>query len=162
MADEQQEPKLIIDSDWKSQAEAERQKLADQAKQKAEQAAERDLPPADILGIVQILATQALLYMGAFPDPQTGRAMVAMDLAKFHVDLLGVLDDKTKGNLTEEEHEVVSQTAHELRQQYVEVNKAVEKAIAEGRAKQVDIGQGGGGFGGPGGGMPGGGGMAGM
>lgn len=144
MADEKNEPKLIIDSDWKSQAEAERQKLSEQAKQKAEQEAERDLPPADIMGIVQILATQALLYMGAFPDPQTGRAMVAMDLAKFHVDLLGTLEEKTKGNLTKEEEEVVTQTAHELRLQYVEVNKAVEQAIAEGRAKQVDIGKGGG------------------
>lgn len=144
MADQHNEPKLIIDSDWKSQAEAERQKLAQQAQQKAEQAAEQELPPADIMGIVQILATQALLYMGAFPDPQTGRAMVAMDLAKFHVDLLGTLEEKTKGNLTDEEQEVVTQTAHELRLQYVEVNKAVDKAIAEGRAKQVDMNQAGG------------------
>ncbi len=143
MADQENEPKLIIDSDWKSQAEAERQKLSDQEKQKAEQAAERELPPADIMGIVQILATQALLYMGAFPDPQTGRAMVAMDLAKFHVDLLGTLEEKTKGNLTEEEEEVVKQTAHELRLQFIEVNKAVDKAIAEGRAQQVDVGKGG-------------------
>lgn len=138
MADQDNEPKLIIDSDWKNQAEAERQKLADQEKEKAEQATERELPPADIMGIVQILATQALLYMGAFPDPQTGRAMVAMDLAKFHVDLLGTLEEKTKGNLSDEEAETVKQTAHELRLQFVEVNKAVDKAIAEGRAQQVD------------------------
>lgn len=141
MADQENEPKLIIDSDWKSQAEAERQKLSEQEKQHAQQSSERELPPADVLGIVQILATQALLYMGAFPDPQTGRAMVAMDLAKFHVDLLSTLEEKTKGNLTEEEAETVKQTAHELRLQFVEVNKAVDKAIAEGRAKQVDIGQ---------------------
>lgn len=141
MADQDNEPKLIIDSDWKNQAEAERQKLADQAKEKAEQATERELPPADIMGIVQILATQALLYMGAFPDPQTGRAMVAMDLAKFHVDLLGTLEEKTKGNLSDEEAETVKQTAHELRLQFVEVNKAVDKAIAEGRAQQVDANQ---------------------
>lgn len=141
MADQENESKLIIDSDWKSQAEAERQKLSDQAQQKAQEASERELPPADILGIVQILATQALLYMGAFPDPQTGKAMVAMDLAKFHVDLLSTLEEKTQGNLTEEEAETVKQTAHELRLQYVEVNKAVDKAIAEGRAQQVDIGQ---------------------
>jgi hypothetical protein len=70
--------------------------------------------------------------------------MVAMDLAKFHVDLLGTLEEKTKGNLNEEEEEVVKQTAHELRLQFVEVNKAVEKAIAEGRAQQVDVGKGGG------------------
>jgi len=145
VADQDNEPKLIVDSDWKSQAEAERQKLADQEQQKAERAAERELPPADIMGIVQILATQALLYMGAFPDPQTGRAMVAMDLAKFHVDLLGTLEEKTKGNLTPEEEELVKQTAHELRLQFVEVNKAVDKAIAEGRAQQVDANQGRGG-----------------
>lgn len=151
MADQDNEPKLIIDSDWKNQAEAERQKLADQAKEKAEQATERELPPADIMGIVQILATQALLYMGAFPDPQTGRAMVAMDLAKFHVDLLGTLEEKTKGNLSDEEAETVKQTAHELRLQFVEVNKAVDKAIAEGRAQQVDANQAGGMGGGMGG-----------
>lgn len=151
MADQENEPKLIIDSDWKNQAEAERQKLADQAKEKAEQATERELPPADIMGIVQILATQALLYMGAFPDPQTGRAMVAMDLAKFHVDLLGTLEEKTKGNLSDEEAETVKQTAHELRLQFVEVNKAVDKAIAEGRAQQVDASQAGGMGGGMGG-----------
>lgn len=140
MADQEEQSKLIIDSDWKSQAEAERQKLAEEASRKAQQASERELPPADVTGIVQILATQALLYMGAFPDPQTGRAMVAMDLAKFHVDLLGTLEEKTKGNLTEEEEKLVSQTAHELRLQYVEVNKAVDQAIADGRAKQVDLG----------------------
>lgn len=141
MAEQEEQPKLIIDSDWKSQAEAERQKLAEEANRKAEEANDRELPPADVTGIVQILATQALLYMGAFPDPQTGRAVVAMDLAKFHVDLLGTLEEKTKGNLSEDEEKLVSQTAHELRLQFVEVNKAVDQAIADGRAKQVDMGQ---------------------
>lgn len=139
MADPDQQPKLIIDTDWKSQAEAEKEKLAEQARQKA-QAAEPELPPADIVGIVQILASQALLYMGGFPDPQTGRAMVALDLAKFHIDLLGVLEEKTKGNLNEEENEVVSQTAHELRLRYVEVTKMVDKAMAEGKAKAINLG----------------------
>ncbi|NRA57109.1 MAG: DUF1844 domain-containing protein [Phycisphaerales bacterium] len=155
MADQEEQPKLIIDSDWKSEAEAERQKLADEANKKAQEAGDRELPPADITGIVQILATQALLYMGAFPDPQTGRAMVAMDLAKFHVDLLGTLEEKTKGNLSEDEEKLVSQTAHELRLQFVEVNKAVDQAIADGRAKQVDMGPGGGAPGGAPGGIAG-------
>lgn len=149
MADHEEQSKLIIDTDWKSQAEAEREKLAEQARQKA-QASEQELPPADIVGIVQILASQALLYMGGFPDPQTGRAMVALDLAKFHIDLLGVLEEKTKGNLNEEENEIVSQTAHELRLRYVEVTKMVDKAVAEGKAKAVHLDQQGPGPAGPG------------
>lgn len=145
MANPDEQPKLIIDTDWKTQAEAEKERLAEQARQKA-QAAEHDLPPADVVGIVQILASQALLYMGGFPDPQTGRTMVALDLAKFHIDLMGVLEEKTKGNLSEEENEIVSQTAHELRLRYVDVTKMVDKALAEGKAKAVHLG---GGMGGP-------------
>ncbi|MEO1009418.1 MAG: DUF1844 domain-containing protein [Planctomycetota bacterium] len=142
MSDQDQTPKLIIDSDWKSEAQAEKEKLSAKAKEDAgKRGAPQDLPPADVIGIVQILASQALTYMGAFPDPKTGRAMVALDLARFHIDLLGVLEEKTKGNLTDEENTLVTQTVHELRFQFVEVSKAVEQAVQEGRAQHVDLSQ---------------------
>ena len=63
--------------------------------------------------------------MGAFPDPQTGRAMVAPEYARFHIDLLAVLQEKTKGNLAKEEEDYLNQALNELRMQFVELMKAV-------------------------------------
>jgi len=76
-----------------------------------------------------------LQYMGAFPDPETGRAVVAPPYAKLHIDLLGVLEAKTKGNLTPEEVKEIGEILTELRLRYVEISKAVTKMIAEKAAK---------------------------
>ena len=134
MADDQQ-PKIIVDDDWKTQARAEKAKLSEQAEAKA---AEKEAAPAPdrplgFIDLVQMLATQSLMYLGAFPDPQTGKAMVALDLAKLHIDLLGVLEEKTRGNITDEESKAVAGMLNELRLQYVEMTKAVAKAVEEGR-----------------------------
>ncbi len=155
-------PKLIIDDDWKSQAKAEKEKLAKKA---AEDAAKKAPPGATQGGLpeevgftdlIRLLATQALMYLGAFPDPQTGKAMVALDVAKLNIDLLTILEEKTKGNLNDEESEALSGTAHELRMQFVEVAKAVQKAMDEGRlgpGGEINAGPGGAGGAGGAGGM---------
>lgn len=139
MADDQQ-PKIIVDDDWKSQARAEKQKAAADAAKKAEEKAASPAggapKPGEQLGftdLVRMLATQALMYLGAYPDPQTGKAMVALDVAKLHIDLLDVLEQKTKNNLSDEEDKLLTSMLHELRIQFVEVSKAVQQASAEGR-----------------------------
>lgn len=138
--DESEQPKIIIDSDWKQEAQAEKQRFAEQ-EQKLEQAkaeaGEAGDPnrPIDFHDIIRLLATQSLMYLGAFPDPQTGQAMLAPDLAKAHIDMLGVLETKTAGNLAEDEAKELSSVLNELRLQFVEVTKAVAKAIAEGKIK---------------------------
>jgi hypothetical protein len=130
-------PKLIIDDDWKSQAQAEKQRLADEEAKKAAQAGASGASgiPEQVgfVDLVRLLATQALMYLGAFPDPQTGKAMVALDVAKLNIDLLGILEDKTKGNLSDEESKMLAGTAAELRTQFVQIAEAVNKAQAEGR-----------------------------
>ncbi len=158
-------PKIIVDDDWKSQARAEKERLAKQAAEKATRPAPfgappaaasppgakpsapraAEAPPAGVEGddedagpvqfddLIRLLATQALMYLGAFPDPQTGRAVVALDVAKVNIDLLAILEEKTKGNLTEDEAAVLKGTSHELRMQYVEVARAIQRAVAEGR-----------------------------
>ena len=159
MADE---PKIIIDSDWKAQAQAEKEKLAAQAKPKTPVAGAEDAEgdpkeggPIGFGDIVSMFATQALSYLGAFPDPRTGQAMVAPDYAKLYIDMLGVLEQKTKGNLTEKEQKMLTQVLSELRMEFVEVSKAVDKAVAEGKIKPRQSG------GAPGVVTPGGGGIAG-
>ncbi|HZW10636.1 MAG TPA: DUF1844 domain-containing protein [Phycisphaerales bacterium] len=141
-------PKIIIDDDWKAQAQAEKAKLAEQerAKQTATvrpaaggapgPAAPGAPAESDEIGfqdLVQVLASQALLYMGAFPDPQSGRAVVSPPVARAHIDLLGVLEEKTRGNLTDEEKKLLEGVLHELRMQFVELGKAIDQAIKEGR-----------------------------
>jgi len=128
------QPKIIVDDDWKSQAQAEKEKLAEQAKAEPEASAEGGLPEnITFTDLVRMFATQALMYMGAFPDPQTGKATVALDVAKMNIDLLGVLEEKTKGNLDDEEKELLEGSARELRGQFVEISKMLQQAQAEGR-----------------------------
>ncbi|GJM18029.1 MAG: hypothetical protein DHS20C14_02420 [Phycisphaeraceae bacterium] len=130
-------PKIIVDDDWKSQAQAEKEKLAAQdaqAKAEGPGAGPGGLPEKLTFDdLIKMLATQALMYLGAFPDPQTGKAMIALDLAKLHIDMLGLMQDKTKGNLSDDEKSMLDGTVHELRLQFAEIVKAVEKAKAEGK-----------------------------
>ncbi|MBL8990597.1 MAG: DUF1844 domain-containing protein [Phycisphaerae bacterium] len=136
-------PKLVVDSDWKSQAQAEKDRLtkAEEAKKAAAKPGEnaggrgpREMPDADFNALVGTLVTQALLYLGGFPDPQTGRAIVSLDYARFHIDLLGVLETKCKGNLSPEEAADLNQALYELRMRYVEIGKYVENAARKGAA----------------------------
>lgn len=135
---EGQQPKIIIDDDWKAQAQAEKAKLAE--KEKSRQASDPGKPgeageagPIGFTDLVQMLASQALTYMGAVADPQTGRAVVSPPMAQAHIDLLGVIEEKTKGNLTDEERKLLTGILHELRMQFVELKKAIDQAVAEGR-----------------------------
>ncbi len=139
MSDAEQ-PKIIIDDDWKSSAQAEKEKLAQAEQQAAQAAAEGKTPglPEQIgfKEVISMLATQALMYMGAFPD-ESGRAMVSLDVAKMNIDMLGVIQEKTKGNLSEEEKKMLDGTIIELRHQFVEVTKAVAAAAADGTLEQM-------------------------
>jgi hypothetical protein len=138
----QEEPKIIIDDDWKSQAQAEKEKLAqevetDQAAAPAESAAPagepgepgepagpRELPPASLSTLVTMLATQALMALQGMEDPQTGQRMVDLDLAKHHIDTIAILEEKTKGNVTDEEKALLDQVVYQVRMQYVQIAQA--------------------------------------
>lgn len=129
------QPKIIVDSDWKSQARAEKDRLAQQeASKKAERAPDEPIGMEDLIGW---LATQALMYLGYFPDPQTGQAVVSLEYAKLYVDMLGVVETKTKGNLTEQESASLAKTLSQLRGAFVEVSRAVTKAVQEGRIRPM-------------------------
>lgn len=137
-----QGPKIIVDSDWKSQAQAEKERLAAAERAKPPAAAtpglgaDPDAPPqANIEELVRSLAMQALMYLGAFPDPETGRRMVGLEAAKFNIDLLSMLEQKTKGNLTPEESQMLTEMLHELRMRFVEISQAVAKAVEQGRVQ---------------------------
>ncbi|MBD3306878.1 DUF1844 domain-containing protein [candidate division KSB3 bacterium] len=70
------------------------------------------------------LYTHAQISLGIVPDPVTQQQQKELSHAKYNIDLLGVLQDKTQGNLTQEEAQTLDQMLYELRMLYVEVKKS--------------------------------------
>ncbi len=119
-----EEPKIIVDDDWKSQVEKEKEQLAEKEKKEPRRAADAEemhLPPASFAVLVSTLSTQAMAALGFLSDPQTGQPNISRPLAKHFIDTLGVLDEKTRGNLTPEESDLLTETLHHLRMAYVRV-----------------------------------------
>lgn len=79
------------------------------------------LPDASFESLVNMFATQAMLYLGLIPDPRSGQRYMQPELARHHIDLLTLLEEKTKGNLTQEEADTLAVTLFELRNQYVQI-----------------------------------------
>ena len=131
MADDK---KIIIDEDWKDQAKREKEELAAEKKieevekatesEEAKAAPERGpLPAANMTGLISMLGTQAFFAMGAFGAEEGVEPKVDLEMAKYSIDMLGVIDEKTKGNLSEEEAAALEGTLHKLRMTYVNVSK---------------------------------------
>ena len=59
--------------------------------------------------------------LGAYSDPQSGGVVVDLPGAKFAIDLLAVLEEKTKGNLDEEESKEIGTVLNELRSRFVQI-----------------------------------------
>ena len=122
MSDDQA-PKIHIDSDWKAEAQKEKQRLSEKAAGGGEAGAagEGGVPEASFDTLVNSLATQALFAMGAVADPRTGQRFQNLDIARHHTDMLGVLEEKCKGNLTEEEENTLAGITYELRSRYIQM-----------------------------------------
>lgn len=137
-------PSLHIDDDWKRQAQEEKRRLAEAEAAKKAQATDSagvaavgepgpagrtapggrrsrsEVPAASFPALVQTLMTQALFYLGDL-GTRSGQSAVDLDMARLQIDLLGLLEDKTKGNLTEEEHGVLDAALYETRMRFVAV-----------------------------------------
>jgi Domain of unknown function (DUF1844) len=82
------------------------------------------------LGFVLSLAATCALHFGDMPDPETGRTGDQnLDGAAQLIDILAMLEQKTRGNLTAEERSVLDQVLCELRLRYVEVQKPQSRII---------------------------------
>lgn len=117
-------PKIHIDSDWKAQAQKEKAKLAEKAKDapaSGGRGGPGGMPPANFETLISTMVTQALFYMGGIPDPRSGQRIQNLDLARHNIDMLTVLEEKTKGNLTEEEAGMLANATYELRTRYIQL-----------------------------------------
>jgi len=128
MADEEKnkEKKIIVDEDWKHEAQKEKEMLA--AQEEAEKEKEKDedgprgpLPQGNFAALVSMLTTQALFSLGLLQIKGQEKRDPNLELAKYNIDMLETLEEKTKGNLTKEEETVLANTLDELRMGYVQV-----------------------------------------
>ncbi len=124
-------PKLHIDSDWKAQAQAEKERLAQREAERETQrgpAGAEEFPPADFKGLVGVLVSQALMGLGAYGDEQ-GRMIVDLPGSRFAIDLLGVLEEKTKGNLAADEAEDLKTVLSQLRARFMQLATVVAQQM---------------------------------
>ncbi|MEJ2648800.1 MAG: DUF1844 domain-containing protein [Sedimentisphaerales bacterium] len=71
--------------------------------------------------LVSMLTTQALFAMGFLQIKGQENREPDLEMAKYNIDMLETLEEKTKGNLTEQEQKVLTDTLSELRMGYVKV-----------------------------------------
>src|SRR5216110_3516330 len=72
---------------------------------------------------VMMQAQNAALFLGQIPNPQTGQGEVNLELAKMFIDQLAMIQEKTRGNLTNEETAVLRNTLSNLQMAFVEVSR---------------------------------------
>jgi len=144
-----EEPKIIVDDDWKAQVEkekaiaagklaeptsadeptealaasptAENQSPMDTLASAADDASLDAPPPASLETLVSMLFTQALAALGQIPGPDGQVGQVNKPFAKYFIDTLDMLSDKTKGNLSSDESKMISDTLHAMRMAFVSV-----------------------------------------
>lgn len=126
--------KIIIDEDWKAQVEREREQAAQAAQSEpadeAEAAAEPEAEQPDnaFAGLVTSLSTQALFALGVIAPRDTQEVYVNIEEARYLIDTLMMLRQKTKGNLTAEEEGVLGEALSELQRLYVLRAQQVQEA----------------------------------
>lgn len=86
---------------------------------------DKKLPPITFSSFVTSLASSALINLGILPHPQTGKTERDIKLAKYTIDTLDMLKEKTKNNLTEEEENILTEVLAELKLKYVEISKHI-------------------------------------
>ncbi len=104
MADEEKK----VDEDWKQKVEKEREKVK--------------FPEPTFGTLLSNLAAQALVGLGDIENPISGKKEILLEQAKYSIDTIQMLADKTKGNLTEIEKRQLDRLLYDLRMRYVEAS----------------------------------------
>jgi len=78
------------------------------------------LPEVTLATFIFSLSSSALLHLGEIADPETNQVRVHLPLAKHVIDTLGMLQEKTKGNLDPDEDNLLKSVLYDLRLRYVQ------------------------------------------
>lgn len=128
--------KKRVDESWKEQAEKEKQNVGQAPPQPKPGAApippqpaasdEREgMPEARFDLFVSGLAMEALIALGDMPHPVTRRQSVNLQQAKYLIDVLGIIEEKTRGNLSVDESKLLQDALYQLRMRYLSKSSGV-------------------------------------
>ncbi len=99
----------------------------EQKSARPEEASEREgeqsrgpLPEVTLATFIFSLSSSALVHLGEIPEPETNRTAVDLPIAKQIIDTLGMLQDKTKGNLDQDEERLLKSVLYDLRMRYIQ------------------------------------------
>lgn len=127
-----EEKKIVVDDDWKSQVEKEKEELKQKADEETSAPPEsQELPEASFSMLVTTLAMQAGASLGQMPDPATGKPQINKPIAKHFIDTLALLETKTQGNLDKEEAELLTATVHQLRMAFITMPDSIPEENSE-------------------------------
>lgn len=146
MADD--EKRIIIDEDWKSQVQREKEQAAQAAETPADDEIDEHEPldfEASFESLVASLATQTMLALGVIAPEGAEQIPINLGQAKFMIDTLEMLKEKTAGNLTEEEDAHLTEAVSELQHVFaLRVQQYQQQAMQQGGIDPTQMpGQGG-------------------
>ncbi len=118
----QEDIKKTVDQSWKNQVNKE--------KQQSQQNQETFYEPNFTI-LVSSLSMQAMISMGKLENPMTKTAEENLDQARFLIDSLAIIEEKTKGNLTDEEKKFLEDSLFHLRMNYIEIKDNKDKGKSE-------------------------------
>ncbi len=93
--------------------------------------ADAPLPEINFTTFIYSLSTSALVHLGDIPDPLSQESRIELPLAKQTIDIIGMLKDKSKGNLENEEAMFIENVLTDLRMRFVQVSQAAKAKGAE-------------------------------
>lgn len=108
--------------DKKAEQEPKKDESEEQAAKKKE-AKRPPLPEVNFTSLIFSLSSTALFHLGEIAEPQSGKKVQDLPLAKHSIDIISMLKEKTKGNLTEEEQKFAENVLTDLRWRYVNATK---------------------------------------
>ena len=111
-----------VDESWKEDIKTEKEKL-EQGKEKDKK--EGQLPEADFPNFITGLVMQCFMFMGEISDPVSKKKQKNLPQAKYIIDTLLMLREKTKGNLSGEEGGLLEGALHELQMKYLKAVKYI-------------------------------------
>jgi len=118
-----------VSSDWKERAKREAEELDRKIEEERMQQQFSFAGKPTFLGFVQTMAANALIALGEVPNPLTGKQEVNLPQAKYAIDLLEMIKEKTQGNLTEDEQTELERVLTELRLKFVSVYNRLKEEV---------------------------------
>jgi hypothetical protein len=83
----------------------------------------REMPEPTFADLVALLSTQAMMFLGLIPNPATQKTVTQLPTARYFIDLISILEEKTAGRITKEESTILAETLHSLRMTFMQRSK---------------------------------------